>query len=118
MADEVSLLTDALTKGAAAVGTIIATVIGFPILRNKWKQGTQDGKIIDNESYILDTMEERLAKQDTRIDEMDARIRKQAIAMTRMQMLILRLEGLLVQHSIEVSEDLKHQIEELSKELP
>jgi hypothetical protein len=96
-------MLETMTKEIGVVAAGVATALvalgaSIPKLLNGFKTDRIDGNLL------------------ARLDAMDAKIHTQAVRITRLTVLIIRLEALLIAHKIEIPKDLRDELDEISKE--
>jgi hypothetical protein len=96
MIDEI---TSKIGLTAAGVATaLIALGMSVPKLLNGYKTDRIDSNLLE------------------RLDKMDEKIHTQAVRITRLTVLIIRLEALLIAHKIDIPVELRQELDEISKE--
>lgn len=91
--------------GAAIASALIGIAVYLPKLLNTVKSDKLDGNVLD-----------RLARAEARMDRMDETIHRQAVKLTRFEVVVLRLIALLVQHQVSIPLDIRAEIDELTLE--
>ena len=104
---------DALTAtgGSLVAGLLILAVLG-PKLLNAFKSDTLNGNVLDR----LKAMEEHARVQDRRAIIQDDKIHRFAVKVTKLVVVMIRLEGLLQKNEIEIPQDLIDDMVELRRD--
>lgn len=95
-------MTDIQTVLAAIVTVALAIAAYLPKLLNTIKGDKIDGTILD-----------RVERHEKRMDTMDALIHKQQIKLTRLQVLVIQLLGMLKTNHVDVPVDVQEEADEL-----
>ena len=93
------------TIGAAIVAlgaAVLAFFNYFPKFKNGMRSDGIDGQIMS-----------RFERHENRMNGMDLRLHRQQVKITRLQVLIIQMEGLLVANGVKVPENVKTEIREL-----
>ncbi len=101
----------ALTGGALAAAVIALAYI-LPKLLNGFKGDQLNGNVLER----LKAMEDHAAVQDRKMILQDDKIHRYAIKVTKLIIISIRLEGLLVANEIEIPPDLITEIDKLKNE--
>ncbi len=109
-----SYIWDSLGKGAGsalgvAAAALLAMVTFLPKLRNGMKTDQLDGDVLTR----LTNMEKHANAQDRRMVHQDRKIHRYAVRLTRLVVVVIRLEGLLVANSVVIPPDLVEEIYKL-----
>ena len=97
--------------GSIVAGLLTLSVVG-PKLLNMFKGDTLNGSVLDR----LKSMEAHAALQDRRAIIQDDKIHRFAVKVTKLVVVMIRLEGLLQQHAIEIPQDLIDDMVDLRKD--
>lgn len=111
---------DITGKVATAVLALAGTVLGLQRVMTLFKQGTVDSAKVSAEHTLVDNMHDELKRISDALEEarkrqseMNDLIHLQAIKLTRMEVLLIRMYGLLTHNNIKLPDDLKSHIDEL-----
>lgn len=91
--------------GSAIAAAIIGIAVYLPKILNTVKSDKVDGNVLD-----------RLLAHEKRMNEMDRLIHAQQIKLTRLQVLIIKLEGLIAGAGLTIHDALREEIDELTKD--
>lgn len=116
MAVEINTVQDAITLGLQLIVGFGAAGFGIPKLLNMRKGDKVAGAGLDANLSIMESLDERVQKNEEAIDRMDALIRKQQIKLTKLQVLVIQLEGLIVVSGIVIPEPIRESIRTLTAE--
>lgn len=105
--DEVlaSISKNTQATGGYILAVLVGLALGFQKLLNNWKGDKIDSGILD-----------RLANAEKRMANMEITQQKQALKLTRLQVLVIKLEGYIAAGGMKVPDDIKEEIEELVKD--
>ena len=103
------------TVGGGAMGVVALLAYQFQRFMNRHKADKIDGNLLDQLTAKFNAQHLINVAQDEKIEAQDEKIHGFAIRITKLTVLVIRLEGLLVVHNIEVPEDLKADITDLKK---
>jgi hypothetical protein len=99
-------LPNSIGAWAAAITVALITIAAnLPRIRNGITSDKIDGNVLD-----------RLKRHEERMDAMDKTIHRQAVKLTRFEVVVLRLIALLVQHQVTIPQDIQDEIDELTQE--
>jgi hypothetical protein len=114
---------DITGKVSTGVIALVGTVLGFQRVLTMFKRGKVDGTKVDAEHTIVSSLHEELKRISDELEdarkrqaEMNELIRSQAIKLTRMEVLMIRMYGLITHNNIQMPDDLKNHIDELVKD--
>lgn len=98
----------------AAILVIFLIVIStyLPKMMNAFKSDKLDGNVLDR----LEKMEKHAAAQVKKNEIQDAKIHKFAVKVTKLVVVMIRLESLLMFHNIPIPQDLQDEINELKND--
>lgn len=106
MSDEFS----SLGKGGSVLGVLAAAAVALvtflPKLRNGMKTDQLDGDVLTR----LTKMEKHAAVQDRKSELQDRKIHRYSVKLTRLVVVVIRLEGLLVANAVVIPPDLAEEI--------
>lgn len=106
-------MTDDLkTWGGAIVTALLTLSIVGPKLLNMFKGDSLNGSVLDR----LKAMEDHARVQDRRAIVQDDKIHRFAIKVTRLMVVVIRLEGLLIEKQTTLPQDLIDEIIALKNE--
>lgn len=97
--------------GSLVAGLLVLSILG-PKLLNMFKGDSLNGSVLDR----LKSMEEHAKIQDRRAIVQDDKIHRFAVKVTKLVVVMIRLEGLLQQHEIEIPQDLIDDMVELRQD--
>jgi hypothetical protein len=100
------------TVGGSIVAALLTLAVVGPKLLNMFKGDSLNGSVLDR----LKAMEEHAKVQDRRAIVQDDKIHRFAVKVTKLVVVMIRLEGLLQHHEIEIPQDLIDDMVELRKD--
>jgi len=101
------------TFGGGAAGLAVYGAYQFQRFMNRHKADKIDGTILDQLAAKVKALDETNVAQDLRLEAQDEKIHNFAVKVTRLTVVVIRLEGLLIVHEIPVPEDLQAEIASL-----
>lgn len=91
---------------ASAIATaLFAMAFGLPKLVNGFKSDKLDGSILD-----------RVTKLEAKAEIQDLKIHRQAVRITKLVVLVIRLEGILMASGTQIPDSVREEIMELTKD--
>lgn len=109
---EAEALNALKTTGGYIVAGLLTFSVVAPKLLNMFKGDSLNGSVLDR----LKAMEEHAKVQDRRAIVQDDKIHRLAVKTTRLMVVVIRLEGLLVENSVNLPQELIDEIIELKNE--
>jgi ABC-type anion transport system duplicated permease subunit len=100
-----TLQSTTVGAGSAIAAAIIGIAVYLPKLLNAMKSDKADGNVLD-----------RLIAHEKRMNEMDKLIHSQQIKLTRLQVLVIKLEGLISQAGLKIHDSLREEMQELMEQ--
>jgi hypothetical protein len=91
--------------GSAIAAALIGAAVYLPKIFNTIKSDRIDGNVLD-----------RIKRHEERMDKMDKTIHRQQVRLTRLQVLVIQMNGLLAQNGVAVPEFMQAEIRELTAE--
>lgn len=114
---------DITSKVSTGVLALVGTVLGLQKVMTLFKQGKVDGAKVDAEQTIVTSLHDELKRISDELEdarkrqsEMNELIHLQAIKLTRMEVLLIRMYGLITHNNIPLPDDIKSHIDELVKD--
>lgn len=113
MNDAVTVLTETAGRSGSSLAIVAASItlaiviiaVSLPKILNSIKSDRIDGNVLT-----------RLQNLETKAIAQDAKIHRYAVRTTRLTVLVLRLHALLINHKIDLTQDIIDEIVELTKE--
>ena len=106
-------ISDSLkTVGGAVVAGLLTLAMLGPKLLNMFKGDSLNGSVLDR----LTRMEDHAKIQDQRAQIQDKKIHRFSVKVTKLVVVVIRLEGLLQQHEIKIPQDLLDEMMDLKKD--
>jgi hypothetical protein len=103
------MMEELKTTGGAIAATLLTLSVIGPKLLNAFKGDSLNGSVLDR----LKAMEEHAKLQDRRAIVQDDKIHRFAVKVTKLVVVMIRLESLLQQHEVEIPQDLIDDMVEL-----
>lgn len=91
--------------GAAIALAVFGAFTAMPKILNTIKSDKIDGNVLD-----------RIKRHEERMNEMDKTIHMQQIKLTRLQVLVIRLEGLIAHAGVHIHDELRSEIAALVRD--
>jgi len=110
--ETLELIPSLKTIGGGIVAALLVIATVGPKLLNMFKGDSLNGSVLDR----LKAMEEHAKVQDRRAIVQDDKIHRFAVKVTKLVVVMIRLEGLLQQHEIDIPQDLIDDMVELKKD--
>lgn len=88
---------------AALVSAVVGIAVFVPKLLNAVKGDINNGNVLD-----------RLTNLEKKADIQDRKIHKQAVRITKLVMLVIKLEALIVRSGVQIEQSLAEEIEQLT----
>ena len=114
---------DITGKVSTGVLALVGTVLGLQKVMTMFKRGKVDDAKVDAEQTIVISLHEELKRISDELEdarkrqsEMNELIHLQAVKLTRMEVLLIRMYGLITHNNIQMPEDLKTHIDEIVNE--
>lgn len=105
--DQLTKIADSVGGWAAAIaGALIGLAVYLPKISNSIKQDSLNGNVLDR----LKALEDKSVVQDKKIH-------KQAVRITKLVMLVIKLEGLIARSGTRLPQDVIDEIAELTQDL-
>jgi hypothetical protein len=111
---------DLSSKTGGMVAGLIGIALGLQKVMTMFKRNRIEDIKADTEHTILDSVHDELKRitdemqaARKRQNDMNELIHQQAIKLTRMEMLMIRMYGLITNHNIQVPEDMQLHIDDL-----
>lgn len=90
---------------AAIASALIGLAVYLPKISNGMKSDKVDGNILD-----------RVLKLEVKAEQQDKKIHKQAVRITKLVVLVIRLEGILMASGTQIPDTVRDEIMELTKD--
>ena len=104
----------------AIIAAVLAIVFGIQKALNMWKKGTVDQSKTEAEKSVIDALHNEFKRISAELEEsrelqkqMNDMIHQQAVKLTRMEMLMIRMYNLLTHNNIKIPDDLREDMVEL-----
>ena len=114
---------ETLTTGGCITAVICFVAYMMPKIINALKHDRNEGAGLDAEHSILGALESRVKSNEDevislrlQVSQTSAKVQAYAIQATRLQVLVIKLEGYLIAAGIDVPETVRQEIEALTKE--
>ena len=114
---------DISEKTTALVAGLLGIVFGVQKAISFWKKGEVDQSKISAEKSVIDSLHNEFKRINTELEEarerqkeMNELIHQQAVKLTRMEMLMMRMYNLLTNNNVPIPDDLRGHMDELMKE--
>lgn len=116
---------DISEKTTALVAGLLGIVFGVQKAISFWKKGEVDQSKISAEKSVIDSLHNEFKRINTELEEarerqkeMNELIHQQAVKLTRMEMLMMRMYNLLTHNNVTIPDDLKGHMAELMNDPP
>jgi len=116
---------DISEKTTALVAGLLGIVFGLQKAISFWKKGEVDQSKISAEITVIDSLHNEFKRINTELEEardrqkeMNELIHQQAVKLTRMEMLMMRMYSLLTHNNVPIPDDLRGHMSELMNEPP
>lgn len=111
---------DISEKTTALVAGLLGLVFGLQKALSFWKRGEVDQSKISAEKSVIDSLHNEFKRINIELEEarerqkeMNDLIHQQAVKLTRMEMLLMRMYNLLNHNNVQIPDDLKDHINDL-----